>query len=213
MSIEQRKEMLLQQLDLSGLEGWSGANHKSAYALLTDYYDIFSLEPGELGCTSLVKHESRVVDDEPFKERFQRISPPMVDKVRAYVKEMLVAGAIHPNQSPYCDAVMLVKKKDRGLCFCIDFHKFNVRMKKDSYPLVHIQEAIESLVGVGYFSCLDLKAGFWQITMDKVSKQYTAFMVGNLGIFECKHMPFQLCNAPATFQRLMQNCLGKLNQT
>ena len=78
MSIGQRKEMLLQQLDLSGLEGWFGANCASAYALLTEYHDIFLLEPGELGCTSLVKHEIGVVDDEPFKERFQRIPPPMV---------------------------------------------------------------------------------------------------------------------------------------
>ena len=70
MAIEQRKEMLLQQLELSGLEEGSGANYKSAHVLLTEYHDIFSLEPRELGCTSLVKHEIKVVDDEPFKERF-----------------------------------------------------------------------------------------------------------------------------------------------
>ena len=80
MTIEQRKEMLLQQLDLSGLEGWSGANHMSACALLIEYHDVFSLEPRELGCTSLTKHEIWVVDDEPFKERFQRIPPPVVEK-------------------------------------------------------------------------------------------------------------------------------------
>ena len=54
---------------------------------------------------------------------------------------------------------------------------------------------------------------FWQIAMDEASKPYTAFMMGNLGFFECKCMPFGLCNAPATFQRLMQNCLGKMNLT
>ena len=62
--------MLLQQLDLTGLEGWSGANCVSACAHHTEYHNIFSLEPGELGCNSLVKHEIKVVDDEPFKERF-----------------------------------------------------------------------------------------------------------------------------------------------
>ena len=62
-----------------------------------------------------------------------------------------------------------------------------------------------------HFSCLDLKSGFWQIRMDEASKQYTAFTVGNLGFFECDRMPFGLCNAPATFQRLMQNCMGELN--
>ena len=69
MSIEWRKEMLLQQLDLSGLEGWSGANCTSAHALLTEYHGI-SLEPGELGCTSLVKHGIWVIDDKHFKWRF-----------------------------------------------------------------------------------------------------------------------------------------------
>ena len=70
---------------------------------------------------------------------------------------------------------------------------------------------LESLVGAGHFSCLDLKSGFWQIKMDKASKQYTAFTVGNLGFFECDRMPFGLCNALATFQQLMQNCMGELN--
>ena len=83
--------------------------------------------------------------------------------------------------------------------------------KKDSYLLPRIQEALESLVGAGHFSCLDLKLGFWQIKMEEASKQYTAFTVGNLGFFKCDHMPFGLCNALTTFQQLMQNCLGKLN--
>ena len=73
--------------------------------------------------------------------------------------------------------------------------------QKDSYPLPRIQEALESLVGAGYFSCLDLKSGFWQIKMEEMSKQYTTFMVGNLGFFfECNQMPFGLCKAQATFQ-------------
>ena len=133
--------------------------------------------------------------------------------MKAHVKEMLEAGTMCPSQSPWCNTVVLVRKKDGSLCFCIDFYKLNVRTKKDSYPLPHIQEALKNLVWAGYFSCLDLKAGFWQIAMDKASKQYTAFTVGNLGFFECEHVPFGLCNAPATFLRLMQNCLGKLNFT
>ena len=211
MTIEWRKEMLLQQLDLSGLEGWSGANHMSAHALLIENHDVFSLEHGELGCRSLTKPVIWVVNDEPFKERFQRIPPLIVKEVRAHMKEMLEAGSICPSQSPWCNVAMLVRKKDGGLHFSTDLCKLNVKTKKDSYPLPHIQEALESLVGAGYFSCLDLKAGFWQITMDEALKQYTAFTVGNLGFFKCEHMPFGLCNAPVTFQRLTQNYLGKLN--
>ena len=124
---------------------------------------------------------------------------------------MLESGTIRPSQSAWCNVVVLVRKKDGGLQFCIDFHCLNAHAKKDSYPLVRIQEALESLVGAGHFSCLDLKLGFWQIKMEEASKQYTAFTVGNLGFFECDCMPFGLCNVPAMFQRLMQNCLGKLN--
>ena len=72
-------------------------------------------------------------------------------------------------------------------------------MKKDSYPLPRIQKALESLVGAGHFSCLDLKSGFWQIKLDESSKQYTMFTVGNLGFFESDCMPFGLCNAPTSF--------------
>ena len=99
MSVEHRKEMLLQQLDLSGLEGWSNGNQAAAHNILAKYHDIFSLESGELGCTSLAKHEIWVVDDELCKERFKRIPPLMVGEVKAHVKEMLEVGAIHPSQS------------------------------------------------------------------------------------------------------------------
>ena len=213
MSVERKKEVLLQQLDVSGLEGWSEANQAAAHSLLAAYHDIFSLGPRELGRTDLAKLEIRVVDDKSFKEWFPRIPPPMVDGVWAHVKEMLEVGINHPSQSPYCNAGILVSKKDRGLHFCIDFCKLNARTKKDSYLLLQIQEAIESLVGVRYFSYLDLKVGFWQIAMDEASKQYTAFIAGILGFFKCECMPFGLCNAPAMFQRLMQNFLGELNLT
>ena len=99
------------------------------------------------------------------------------------MKEMLEVGAILPSQSPWGNTVALVHKKDGGLCFCIDFCKLNARTKKDSYLLPCIQVAIESLAGTRYFSCLDLKGGFWQIAMDEALKQYTAFTVGNLGFF------------------------------
>ena len=85
--------------------------------------------------------------------------------------------------------------------------------EKDSYPLPQIQEVIESLISAGHFSYLDLKAGFWQIPMDEALKQYTAFAMGNIGFFEYKHMPFGLCNTLATFQSLMQNCVGEPNLT
>ena len=100
--------------------------------------------------------------------------------------------------------VVLVRKKDGDLWFCIDFHHLNTCTNKDSNPLPRIQETLESMVGAGHFSCLELKLGFWQIKMEQALKQYTAFTVGNLGFFKCDHMPFGLCNMPVTFQRLIR---------
>ena len=99
----------------------------------------------------------------------------------------------------------------RMVLFCVDFRCLNAWMKKDSYPSPCIQEVLESMVGSAHFSSMDFKSGFWQIKMAPESQQYTAFMVGNLGFYEFTHMPFGLCNAPVTFQHLMQNTLGELN--
>ena len=86
MSVEQRKEALFQQLDLSGLEGWSPQNWAAIHTLPTEYHEIFSLEPGELSCTDLVKLNIKVTDEEPFKEQFWKMPPLLVDDVHAHVK-------------------------------------------------------------------------------------------------------------------------------
>ena len=179
--------------------------------LVLAYHDVFALESNELGCTSAIEHEIHIENSEPFKERFWRIPPPLLEEEHASLRDMLEMGAIHPNQSPWCNAVVLVQKKDGTLCFCVNFRCLNARTKKDLYPLPHIQEALESMVGSAHFSSMDFKSGFWQIKMAPESQQYMAFMVGNLGFYEFTRMPFGLCNALATFQHLMQNTLGELN--
>ena len=151
--------------------------------------------------------------DEPFKERFHHFAPPLVDKVHQHIQEMLDGSAIRPSQSPWCNAVVLVRKKDGSLRFCIDFRRLNARTKKDAYPLPCMHKTMESMVGARHFSCMDLKSGFWQVQMDEESRQYTALTVGSMGMYEFLRMPYGLCNAPATFQHLMQNCLGELNLT
>ena len=211
LTVKQRQEKLFEELDLSGLESWPPELAASAWSLLAEYYNVFSLEPSEPGCTHSTECVIKVTDDTPFKEWFRWIPLPLVEEVHTQLWEMLDSGAICRSQSAWCNAVVLVRKKDGGLSFCIDFQCLNAHMKKDSYPLPRIQEALESLAGAGHFSCLDLKSKFWQIKMDKLLKQYTAFTIANLGFFECDCMPFGLCNAPATFQQLMQNCLGELN--
>ena len=160
-----------------------------------------------------MEHEICIEKDEPFKERFRHIPPPLLEEVHAFLQDMLEAGVIHPSQSPWCNMVILVWKKDGTLHFCMDFRHLKVHMKKDSYPLPQIQEALESMAGSAHFSLMDFKSGFWQIKMAPGSQQYMAFTVGNLGFYEFTRMLFRLCNALATFQDLMQNTLGELNLT
>ena len=200
LTVRQRHCKLFEELDLSGLDSWTPELADAACQLLAKYHDVFSLDLAELGCTHSTEHTIKVTDDTPFKEWFRRIPPSVVEEVRNHLKEMLESGAIRPSQSAWCNAMVLVWKKDGGLHFCINFCCLNACTKKDSYPLPRIQEALESLVGTGHFSCLDLKSRFWQIKMDEASKKYTIFTVGNFGFFECDQMPFGLCNAPATFQ-------------
>ena len=106
-----------------------------------------------------------------------------------------------------------MRKKDGSLHFCIDLRRLNALIVKDSHPLPHIFKTLESLAGTAHYSTFDLNSGFWQVPMDEESKQYTVFTLGSMGLYECESMPFRLCNAPPTFQRLMQNCLGELNLT
>ena len=153
----------------------------------------------------------KAADDTLYKEWFRQIPLPLVKEVWSHLREMLESGAIWPSQSAWCNAIALVRKKDSGLWFCINFCHLNTHMKKNSYSLPRIQEVLESQVGAGHFLCLDLKLGFWQIKMEEASKQYTAFTVGNLGFFKYKCKPFGLCNSLAMFHRLNQNCLGELN--
>ena len=178
-----------------------------------EHHHIFSLDKNKIGCTDTAEHIIKLMDDEPFKERFRRIAPPLLEEVRENLQDMLDGGAIQPSKSPWCNAIVLVRKKDGTLRFCIDFRKLNARTQKDSFPLPHIQETMEAMVGARFFSSMDLKSGFWQVRMSEKSRQYTAFTVGSLGMYEFLQMPYGLCNAPATFQRLMQNCLGELNLT
>ena len=178
-----------------------------------EYHDIFSLDKNEIGCMDTAEHIIELLDKEPFKERFRWIAPPLLDEVREHLQEMLDSGAIRPSQSIWCNAVVLVQKKDGGLRFCIDFRRLNARTKKDSYPLPWMQETMESMVRARFFSMMDLKSRFWQVKMSEKSRQYTAFTVGSMGIFEFLRMPYGLCNTLATFQQLMQNCLGELNLT
>ena len=127
--------------------------------MLMEHHNIFSLDKNKIRCTDAAKHVIELLDTEPFKEGFRQIAPPLVEEVWEHIQEMLEGGAIHPSQSPSCNVVVLVCKKDGGLRFCIDFHKLNNQTKKDAFPLPRMQETMESMVGTWLFSTMDLKSG------------------------------------------------------
>ena len=135
----------------------------------------------------------------------------MYDEVKAHIQEMLDLEAIRASNSPWASAIVLVMKKDGRLRFCIDLRRLNNRTVKDAYSLPKIESILDCLLGAKIFSTLDLKAGYWQAEMAEECKAYTAFTCGPLGFYECDTMPFGATNAPATFQRLMHDCLGDLN--
>ena len=199
LSVMARQEKLLEKLNLDGLARWSLRNAAAARELVLAYHDIFALESNELGCTSTIKHKIRIDNSKPFKEWFRCIPPPLLEEVHASLWDMLDAGAIHPSQSPWCNAVVLVRKKDGTLHFCVDFRCLNMWTKKNSYPLPCTQGALESMAGSAHFSSMDFKSGFWQIKMAPESQQYTTFMVGNLGFYEFTRMLFGLYNTPASY--------------
>ena len=146
----ERQDLLLEKLDLTGLEAWPEDQVEKAHSLLKEYHDIFSLEKRDVGHTKAAKHKFVLKDPDtpPLKERFCRIPPPQLDEVWAHLKMMLDAGVIRPSNSPWCNAVVLVRKKDGSLCFCIDFRKLNSLTVKDSHPLPCICETVESLLGL-----------------------------------------------------------------
>ena len=210
-STEPDASWLFDMLDLSGIQDWPPDLQKQARDLFIKHQNLFSKDDMDLGRTNLVKHKIVLTDPEPFKEKFRSIPPQLYSEVRNHLNEMLKLGAIRKSCSPWASAIVLVRKKNGKLRFCIDLRKLNARTKKDSYALPRIEQTLDHLKGSSIFSTLDLTSGYWQVEMEEECKQFTAFTVGPLGFYECNLMPFGATNAPATFQRLMEDVLGDLN--
>ena len=125
------------------------------------------------------------------------------------ISEMEKKSVVKPSSSPWASPVVLVPKKDGTTCFCVDFRCLNAITKKDVYPLPRIEDILDIIGQAKYFSTLDLSAGYLQIKLDPGTSEKTAFTT-HCGLFEFTRIPFCLCNAPLTFQQLMQKVLAGL---
>ena len=126
-------------------------------------------------------------------------------KVKKHLGEMLEIGAIRRSESPWASAVVLVRKKDGSLRFCIDLRKLNSRTVKDAYSIPRIEDSLDSLNGSCIFTSIDLKAGYWQVELDEDSIPLTAFTVGPLGFYECSE-----CRSVSPMHRQPFNALWKI---
>ena len=165
--------------------------------------------PNDLGSTSLVKHKIHTGDTVPIRQSPRRLLLAKKQEMEKAVKSMESQGIIEQSNSPWCSPIVLVIKKDGSTRFCVDYHKLNSVTRKDCYPLPRIDDAIDSLTGSHWFSSLDLKSRYWQVQLAEDAKSKTAFSTG-IGLWQFNVMPFGLCNAPATFERLMERVLSGL---
>ena len=178
--------------------------------LLEEYRDIFSYSEYDLGHTGLVQHEIDTGENRPFRQPLcpqPRAMLPVIDQL---VDDMQDQGIIEPCQSDWCSNLILVKKKDGSNRFCVDYRKLNSISRKDAYPLPRIDTCLDTLSGALWYSTFDLRSGFHQVQVSPTDANKTTF-VCHRGTYRFSRLPFGLCNAPATFQRLMDTVLMGLN--
>ena len=175
--------------------------------LLHRYEHVFPA-PGEpvTGRSKSVQHEIETNEGRPVHCGPRRLAPAGLKREQDCVKEMLTGGQIEPSDSPWASPVVLVTKKDGSTRFCVDYRRLNAMTIKDAYPLPRIDDSLRLLGNQQWFSTMDLASGYWQVAMSPEAKRKAAF-VTNEGLFQFRVMPFGLCNAPATFERLMDRVL------
>ena len=178
--------------------------------LFKEFSDVFSHGEDDLGNTPLLEHAIETYGP-PLHQPYQRQNPTVRREEMAQVQQMPSSNVICPSNSPWASPVVMVRKKDGSLRFCVDFRQLNAATVKDAHPLLRIEDLLHPLHGAKWFSTLDLKCGYWQVPITEQDKAKTAFRTSSGQLFEFNEVPFGLCNAPSTFSRLMDRVLAGLH--
>lgn len=186
--------------------GLSMPHQKQLWELLERHRHAFATSPYDLGKTHLVQHKVDTGAAQPIRQRPRRLPFARRTAADRCLMEMRQAGVIEASESPWSSPVVMVPKPDGSWRFCVDYRQLNDVTTKDSYPIPRIDESLDRTGGSKWFSSLDLRSGYWQVAMDTEAKAKTAFSTGE-GLWQFTTMPFGLCNAPATFERLMERVL------
>lgn len=188
----------------------SRAERRSLDNLLFTFTDRFSRSEHDLGQTALIRHHIQLHDTQPHKLRPLRMPQSARETINSSIQTMLETGVIRPSSSDWVSPCFLVKKKSGGYRFVVDYRRLNAKTVRDCFPIPLVEDILDNLSGCQFFSSLDLKSGYWQVSLDEDSKPLTAFQVGN-ALYEFNVLPFGIRNAPATFQRLLQSLFTDTN--
>ena len=173
--------------------------------ILTKYQEVCSDEPRE--CT-VMSHDIQLVHDvKPIKQNFYRMSAEKTRALRDEVKYLVDHNLATVSRSPWASPCLLVTKSNGSNRLCTDFRKVNAQTIKDSYPLPRIDDILDSIGQAKFLTQLDLLKGYYQIPLTERAKEITAFITP-FGLFQYQRLPFGLCNAPATFQRMINGIIA-----